>query len=291
MRRWVRIVLVMAALVVLLAIVSDNRMVVRNYEIEAENISVPVRIVLITDLHSCYYGKDQKKLIDAVEAQDPDMILLSGDIFDDKKSDTNTEKFLAGISGRYPTYYAVGNHECRVGAEEFARKMAKLQKYGVTVLAGDCQTVTINGQTVTLCGAEDPEIYKIKFDKEKDPEGYEKARAERYETFEKQLDGVKAQAGEEHFTILLSHRPELFESYVSRGFDLVLCGHAHGGQWRIPGLVNGLYAPGQGLFPKYAGGRYDDGGTTMIVSRGLARETTIIPRIFNPPELVVITVK
>ena len=290
MGRKVLLSVAVIALTAVLVAALDNRMVIRNYEIEAESISAPVRIVLVTDLHSCCYGKDQRLLVDAIHAQKPDMLLLSGDIFDDKKADGNTEKFLAGISGRYPVYYVAGNHECRVGAEEFARKMTKLQEYGVTVLAGDCQTVTVNGQTVTLCGAEDPESYKIKFDKEKDPEGYEKARAERYETFEKQLDGVKAQA-EENFTILLSHRPELFESYVSRGFDLVVSGHAHGGQWRIPGLLNGLYAPGQGLFPKYAGGRYDEGGTTMIVSRGLARETTIIPRIFNPPELVVITVK
>ena len=89
---------------------------------------------------------------------------------------------------------------------------------------------------------------------------------------------------------MLSHRPELFESYVSREFDLVVCGHAHGGQWRLPGLINGVYAPNQGLFPKYAGGEYEKNGTTMIVSRGLARRMDIVPRIFNPPELVVITV-
>ena len=109
------------------------------------------------------------------------------------------------------------------------------------------------------------------------------------QAFNRHLDAVKAQAKKDHFTVLLSHRPELFENYVSRAFDLVLCGHAHGGQWRIPGVLNGLYAPQQGLFPLYAGGKYEKGSTTMIVSRGLAKETTPIPRIFNPPELVVVT--
>ncbi len=291
MRKKALMAVAVIVLAAVLIVALDSRMVIRNYEIEAESISAPIRIVLVTDLHSCYYGKDQKLLLDAIDAQKPDIILLSGDIFDDKKQDTNTEKFLAGLAWRYPAYYVAGNHECRVGAAEFARKMATLEKYGVTVLSNACQTVTVKGQTVNLCGVEDPEVYKIKFDKEKDPEGYETARVGRYETFEKQLDAVKAQAEEGSFTILLSHRPELFEKYVSRGFDLVVSGHAHGGQWRLPGLLNGLYAPGQGLFPKYAGGRYDSSGTTMIVSRGLARETTIVPRIFNPPELAVITVK
>ena len=90
------------------------------------------------------------------------------------------------------------------------------------------------------------------------------------------------------YTILLAHRPEYYETYCNYSFDLVLCGHAHGGQWRIPYLINGLYAPNQGIFPKYAGGRYDGDKTTMIVSRGLDIETTWVPRIFNRPELVII---
>lgn len=289
MRRRLWIVLAIVVLGVLLVIVSEDRMVVRSYEINRD-FSAPVKIALVTDLHSCYYGKEQMELIGAIDGQKPDLILLGGDIFDDELPDGNTREFLAGIAGRYPCYYVIGNHECRVGATEFANKMKILQSYGVTVLSNECRTVTVNGVTLNICGVEDPEVYKIKFDKEKDPDGYEKARINRYDTFEKQLDAVKAQAGEENFNILLSHRPELFESYVSRGFDLVLCGHAHGGQWRLPGLINGVYAPNQGLFPKYAGGQYEKDGTTMIVSRGLARRMDIVPRIFNPPELVVITV-
>lgn len=90
------------------------------------------------------------------------------------------------------------------------------------------------------------------------------------------------------YTILLTHRPERLDVYCQYGFDLVLAGHAHGGQWRIPGIVNGLWAPNQRLFPAYAGGRYEQNGTTMIVSRGLARESTWLPRWYNRPELVII---
>jgi predicted MPP superfamily phosphohydrolase len=91
-------------------------------------------------------------------------------------------------------------------------------------------------------------------------------------------------------TVLLAHRPEYIDSYLDYDFDLILSGHAHGGQWRIPLLINGLYAPNQGWFPKYAGGRYELGNSTFIVSRGLAKESVRVPRIFNPPELVVIDI-
>lgn len=87
---------------------------------------------------------------------------------------------------------------------------------------------------------------------------------------------------------MLAHRPEYFPLYAKMGFDMALCGHAHGGQWRLPSLINGIYAPNQGFLPEYAGGIYHSAATTMIVSRGLARESTRIPRLFNRPELVII---
>jgi len=95
--------------------------------------------------------------------------------------------------------------------------------------------------------------------------------------------------GDDVYSILLSHRPERVEAYHSSGFDLVVAGHAHGGQVRIPGILNGLYAPNQGFYPKYADGRYALGETLMIVGRGLSRSG--LPRVFNPPELVIIDVE
>jgi len=93
-----------------------------------------------------------------------------------------------------------------------------------------------------------------------------------------------------HFSLLLSHRPDMTDLYESLRFDLVVSGHAHGGQWRIPLLLNGLYAPHQGLFPRYAGGLYRLNGTNLLVSRGLSRETTPLPRIFNRPEVVIVDI-
>ena len=105
---------------------------------------------------------------------------------------------------------------------------------------------------------------------------------------EGQLSQAGSQVEPETFSVLLAHRPERIEAYLESPFDLVVSGHAHGGQWRIPGILNGFIAPNQGLFPQYAGGQYDFEDAALIVSRGLARESTRIPRIFNRPEVVVI---
>jgi len=256
-------------LALLIAAAFDNRMAVRRYSIDAEEISSPVRIALVTDLHSCFYGESQSELVNAVVRESPDLVLLGGDFFDDLAPDNNAELFLSGIAHRYPCYYVTGNHEHWSGADALQTKLDVLKKHGVTILSGDCETVTIRSETLNLCGVDDP-------------------AAEGITAFNRQLDTTASAVPEGYYTLLLSHRPEFFDAYVECGFDLVLCGHAHGGQWRIPMLLNGLYAPDQGLFPEYSGGLYRQGGTTMIVSRGLARESTRVPRIFNRPELVIV---
>ena len=264
-KRWIWICI--AALIALAAL--DCRLMVRSYAVDAGEIASPVRIALVTDLHSCKYGKNQQKLIAAVQREQPDIVLLGGDIFDDKAADTNAEAFIAGIAGDYPLYYVSGNHEHWAGEEAFDIKMDILEKYGVKRLWGNGEMVEIRGEEIFICGADDPE-------------------ANGEAAFHEQLSKAKAAMPEGVFSVLLSHRPEYYEAYCDLGFDLVLCGHAHGGQWRLPGIINGLYAPNQGLFPDYAGGKYDAGETAMIVSRGLARESTRIPRIFNRPEIVMV---
>ncbi|MBR6708159.1 MAG: metallophosphoesterase [Clostridia bacterium] len=286
-RRALLVALIALLLLVLLLIAADARLLIRTYTVEADEIETPVRLALVTDLQSCRYGETQSALINAIDAQNPDLILLVGDIFDDVLDDTNTILFLAGISGRYPCYYVTGNHECWSGKDNFARKMAILEKYNISILSGEVDSLTVRGETVNICGVDDPEIYMINTDMEEDPQTYIQAQTHKEDTFAEQLACV-SDAADGGYTLLLSHRPEYFELYAEFAFDLVLCGHAHGGQWRIPFLLNGLYAPHQGLFPTYAGGRYEVDGMTMIVSRGLARETTFVPRIFNRPELVII---
>ena len=266
-----------AAVVLLMLAALDVRLTVRKYEIDAAEITAPVRLALITDLHSCRYGEAQSTLIGAVRSQEPDVVLLGGDIFDDKIENTNAEKLIAGIADQYPCYYVTGNHEHWSSEEHFAQQMDILAEYGIPVLGGRCEKLRINGQEILLGGVNDPSAYA---DTGKDERT---AMAE-------ELDALREMNDGQRFSILLSHRPEFFETYLDCGFDLILCGHAHGGQWRIPGMLNGLFAPNQGLFPEYAGGMYEQDGVRMIVSRGLARESTRVPRVFNRPELVIIDV-
>jgi len=228
----------------------------------------------VTDLHSCKYGKNQKTLIDAVVKQNPDIVLLGGDIFDDKIPDENTELFLAGISGKYPCYYVTGNHE--YWSRRVDEMLDILKKYNVTILDGKSETVEVNNQKISISGIDDPDanLYTGKG-----------------EGFYAQLDEINQIKDDSLFTILLAHRPSYVNKYLDYNFDLVLSGHAHGGQWRIPFLLNGVFAPDEGFLPKYAGGQYDFPNGKMIVSRGLARESTRVPRIFNRPELVIVNLE
>ena len=257
-----------AAALVGLAAGLDSRLTAPHYQIESKKLSGTVRVALITDLHSCNYGAGQLELLDAVAAEQPDLVLLGGDIVDDDPGlpAENAYTVVRTLAEQYSTYYVTGNHEFWSGqAEEIKENMASC---GAAVLAGTWEDVAVNGQSLRICGVDDPAAGEA--------------------VWTEQLDRVGEAADTSRFTILLTHRPERVEAYMQYDFDLTAAGHAHGGQWRVPGLINGLLAPNQGLFPKYAGGLYRLGGQTMVVSRGLARESTRIPRLFNRPELVVL---
>lgn len=255
----------------------------RRYTLAAPALTAPLRLALISDFHACDYGPEASRLTTAIHKAAPDLILMTGDIFDFRQNRQNTEALLRALAGKYPSYYVTGNHEYRNQGRALPGDMALLKRCGVTRLSGERINVTIGTQTLTICGVDDPDSIRAK------------AAASRQgrpcRTFYQQLSTLRELPPTGNYTILLSHRPEHFPLYACPAFDLVLCGHAHGGQWRIPGLLNGLYAPNQGLFPPYAGGEYHKGTTTMIVSRGLARENTRVPRFYDPPELVIIDLK
>lgn len=276
---WLSGVLIASVLLVLIS--CDLRLKTVYYTVDSDKISAPIRIALLTDLHSCKYGENQSNLIKAVQKQNPDIVLLGGDIFDDKVPHKNAELTVKQLAEQYPCYYVTGNHE--YWSREVGTILDIIKGYGVTILSGACDSIEIKGQTINICGVDDPDVTVYL------AEGV--PMVEQLASAERAAQETEQTVGKEVFTILLSHRPELFETYQNYDFDLVLSGHAHGGQWRIPGLLNGLFAPDQGLFPDYAGGRYDYADGIMIVSRGLARESTPVPRIFNRPELVVVEVK
>lgn len=259
-------------IIVLALLAFDVRLKIVQYTITSEKVNKPMRIALVTDLHSCKYGAGQKTLIDAVDKEKPDMILLGGDIFDDEIPDDNTKIFLSAIAKKYPCYYVTGNHE--YWSMRVHEMLEWLRAHGIEDIGGKTIQTNINGNEICLSGLND----------------LDEAR------YTGEGDGMKAELGramnerdDTAFTMLLTHRPSFVNLYKDAGFDLVLAGHAHGGQWRIPGVLNGVFAPDEGFFPKYAGGFYHfDNGGEMIVSRGLARESTRIPRLFNRPELVIV---
>ena len=230
-----------------------------------------VRAVVISDLHSCYYGKNQKTLLNMIDEEEPDIILMPGDIFDDKLKDDNTKTTLEYLVKKYPCYYVTGNHEYWSGRPDEMK--AYLRGIGVHVLEGECESVEINGCTLDICGINDPDGMPMS-------------------KWREELDNAYNSSDASHPRILLSHRPELVSEYEKYDFDVILVGHAHSGQFRIPFINRGVFAPNQGFLAKYVNGEYKlNSGSIMIVSRGLGRESTPLPRFFNNPEILVLDLK
>lgn len=246
--------------------------VVEHMDIDlAKTNDASARIVLITDLHSCYYGPEQKWLLDSIVKEEPDAVMISGDFFDDVLDNENSRITVRFLADRYPCFYVTGNHEFWSGQADEMKHF--LRDTGVTVLEGDCVTQKIGGLTMDICGIDDPTDI-----------GDSAWRA--------QLSNAASMTDDDHVKLLLSHRPERVGDYEDYDFDLILTGHAHAGQIRIPFINRGLLAPDQGFFARYVNGAYTlSNGSVMIVSRGLGRESTIAPRFFNHPELVVIDIR
>ncbi len=240
---------------------------VRQYTIWSEKVTSPVRLAVIADLHSTYYGDDQQQLLSVLRQEQPDAVLLVGDTADDEVPHDGAACLLSVIGTEFPCYLVFGNHE--FWAEDFPDIQKMVQDSGVHLLRGESCLLQVGDTTIQLAGVDDPDGFA-------DPAAWQ---AHLRETASGLQEGVA--------TILLSHRPEQIAAYDTGEFDLVVAGHAHGGQVRIPYLLNGLYAPNQGWFPAYAGGVYPLEQTTLVVSRGLCRNE--LPRICNPPELLMIT--
>lgn len=260
---------VLAILVILTLIALDERLILRTYTVVSPKLTAEVRLAVVTDFHSSDNADD---VVAMVASCAPDAVLMVGDLFDDDTQNRPTERTLSlmrQLSALYPCYYVSGNHEAWTG--EMDALYQQTEEAGVTVLRMSSGVLTVRGQRIALCGIPDP--YEMVFSGAPDTE----------EQLRQALEDVDSA----DFTVLLAHRPELLAKYAQFPLDLVVSGHAHGGQVRIPGVLNGLYAPNQGWFPKLAGGAYTQDGTTLIVSRGLAVRTRL-PRIFNRPEVVLV---
>lgn len=249
--------------------------------LEVVDFAIPVdfdgvTIAHISDLHNTEFGQQQERLLQKLVEAAPDLIAITGDLLDSYHPNiTVAMEFINGAIAIAPVYYVTGNHESRL-PELYAQLREQMESAGVVVLDNKAVTLEYGSSIIRVLGVDDP-TFSAESDQYEDNEQVISAQLDVL------LDDQSA------YTILLSHRPELFDVYHEAGIDLVLCGHAHGGQVRLP-FIGALFAPNQGFFPEYTAGLYRQGDTQMVVSRGLGNSSFPI-RINNPPELVVITLQ
>lgn len=252
--------------------IGYSDMIVRTYHISSSLIHNEVKIGVITDLHGTVYGFHQQQLIQTIQQQNPDIIVFVGDIVDEHSDMIGIEDLLKGIQD-YCCYYVLGNHEFSSNKQN--EIISLMKAYGVHVLRQHNEMMMIKDTSLIIGGIDDLFL-----------KGEDHSYEEKLEDFTCRLQQMSHNVHQDVYSILLSHRPSLVKLYQETPYDLVVSGHAHGGQWRIPYILNGLFAPDELFFPRYAGGQYQFNQTTLIVSRGLVKN--LIPRFFNPPELVMI---
>ena len=259
------IVLVLAAMI----IDSSCRIVKSEYTVASENLPQSFdgfTVAQLSDIHGHMFGKNGHRLVEKLEAESPDIIVISGDLADEDTEDFGEmEAFLSALTEIAPTYYVSGNHEW------WARCLDELEEIfdetGVRYLKNEYVLIERSGEQIALLGAEDPN----------GPASMIKP-TELVEQLE-QNEG-------ESFRLLLGHRNDWREKYPELDVDLIFSGHAHGGIVRLP-FVGGVLGTNLNLFPDDVEGALESGRYTLIVSRGLGNSVPI-PRFLNNPELVIV---
>lgn len=231
--------------------------------IKSKKIKNETKFAVIGDLHSCNYGENMEKVVDLIIKENPDFILNVGDMYDHKLNIENSDKYFKAISN-FKSYYVSGNHELYKRYDIEYKK--NIRSFNTRVLEGEKEKLFLKDSIINIAGVDDIQINK------------------RFKTqLKRALKNV-----DNNFTILMFHRPHLIELFNTLNVDLVVSGHAHSGQWRIPFTRIGIFAPQQKFFPKYTNGLYKLKNTLLFVTRGLAKENVLIPRVYNRPEISII---
>lgn len=240
--------MIYAAIIFVLSIFcfwQNNMLTVSDYSYDTDKIAEGLdgfKIVQISDLHNKSFGKDNKHLLEKIAELNPDIIVLTGDIVDSDHTDIpKVVDFVRGAVNIAPTYYISGNHEYWLSDSEFDDMISEIKKAGSVYLSDESVAVEKSGSEFVLIGINDCSLenFSVKCPKLNDNE----------------------------LNVVLAHEPQFIDTYSTHGnIDLVLSGHAHGGQFVLP-FVGGIVAPDQGFFPKYTDGMYKSGSTSMIVSR------------------------
>ena len=272
MKKWLWSIPCAILLIVLIAWIAWDNQALEVNEWTVSDRDIPdtfsgYRIAQISDLHNAEFGEHNEELLSMLAGTAPDIIVLTGDLVDSRRTDVDVAAdFAAQAMEIAPVYYVTGNHESRL-KRLFPALEARLEAAGVTILRGEAVLLNRDGQQIQLLGVDDITFYTGNWEDQL-PEDLERLKKE----------GL--------YTVLLSHRPDLLKLYEKAGVDLVFTGHAHGGQIRLP-WIGGILAPDQGFFPKYDSGLYTLGETNLMVSRGLGN--SLFPfRVNNPPEIVVV---
>lgn len=277
----ITVICVLALFFVMVMIIDCNRFVKREYCCESDKLKKEGTFVLLSDLHNKSFGKQNDRLLQAIEEEKPDAILIAGDMYTSSAREDNGEiaVFVQKLAERYPVYYGNGNHEqkTRLFPETFGDKYEtfaeKICRAGVHLLVND--KLYLPDYNMEIYGLEIGREYYHK----------PKKKPMRADYMEQMLGKVD----ESRYNLLIAHNPEYFDNYAAWGADLTVSGHIHGGLMRLP-VLGGVISPRLCLFPYYDGGRFTEGGREMILSRGLGTHTLPI-RIFNPGELVVVHLK
>lgn len=253
-----------------------------NARVEIRDEKIPAAfdgfiLCQVSDVHNEARGEGNAALLRALREAAPDLICITGDFLDSRRTDLDFALELAGqLAEIAPAVYVTGNHEARL--KDLSALEAGLAARGVQVLRDDWMPLARGGEEIALLGLDDPGFAA----------GEDWTLSEGLDQTQARLSALLAQAGD-RFSLVLSHRPELLPAYAEAGADLVLSGHAHGGQVRLPG-IGGLFAPGQGILPRLTSGVHARGETRLVVSRGLGNSAFPL-RVFNPPEIVTVTLR
>ncbi len=276
-RRWPWILLILALIAAVIIIDGNTRIVTEEFTLGDARLPESLeglRIVHLSDVHAATFGKNNDKPIAAIREAKPDIICVTGDLVDGERSEQEpwVREFIPAIVKIAPVYYVSGNHEWAAG---WARELFSiLREYGVTVLRNEFVTYGRGDDYIVIAGVDDPNGLRDQKPPAKVVEEINEAHPGKY-------------------VLMLAHRDTELDMWSELGVDAVLCGHAHGGLVRLP-FTDGLVAPGQGLFPTWTAGIYEQGGTQMLVSRGIggtAAGPIPLPRIFNNPEVVAVTLQ
>lgn len=284
-KKYIKSALVLLIVIALLLFCSyqNRHLETTYYTYKAEQLGADLegyRIVQISDLHNVKFGKNNQKLVDRIRECEPDMIVLTGDLVD--SNHTNVDRavqFVDEIMKICPVYYVTGNHEYWLEKSEYDELMDGLVSAGVVILDNQVVEISRGDAKFRLVGLDDRSLADGTLEALLSDESIRNNQAEQKEEIADNED-----SGEKELTVVLAHEPQYLARYAGTGVDLVLSGHAHGGQFRLP-FVGGIVAPDQGFLPEYTAGEYYMNGTEMIVSRGLGN--SVIPvRLFNYPEIV-----